>query len=180
MRGSASAHSARPVSAVFVDTLMPRAILRMRSAEEMATCVKPFARPDEDRRPTLTWPREIPIDGDRPDVADIVQDYSMAGAITGSRALRERRVRSAAHRPPPEVCRTWLNQTEMTLAGEHFVQQDSSMRSAAHFTSSCATSAVPTVANSGCTDQAAALRNGGLNGADGLRAGMMRLAACSI
>lgn len=54
------------------------------------------------------------------------------------------------------------------------------MRSAAHFNSSCATSAVPAVPNPGCTDQTAALRYGGRNRADGLRAGLMRLAACSL
>lgn len=110
----------------FVETLMPRAILRTLSAEEMATYVKPFARPGEDRRPTLTWPREMPIDGDPPDVAGIVQDYSswLADSQVPKLFINAEPGQLLTGRPR-EFCRTWPSQTEMSVAGKHFVQEDS-------------------------------------------------------
>jgi len=42
---------------------------------EMDEYGRPFACPGEDRRPTLTWPREIPVDGEPADVVEIVEQY---------------------------------------------------------------------------------------------------------
>jgi haloalkane dehalogenase len=110
----------------FVETQMPRGILRTLTDDEMAVYRKPFANPGEDRRPTLTLPRQLPIDGYPPDVVEIVQDYSnwlsrsevpklFVNADPG--ALLTGRLR--------DFCRTWPNQTEITVAGKHFVQEDS-------------------------------------------------------
>jgi haloalkane dehalogenase len=109
-----------------VETQMPRGILRTLTDDEMAVYRKPFANPGEDRRPTLTLPRQLPIDGYPPDVVEIVQDYSnwlsrsevpklFVNADPG--ALLTGRLR--------DFCRTWPNQTEITVAGKHFVQEDS-------------------------------------------------------
>jgi haloalkane dehalogenase len=110
----------------FVETQMPRGILRTLTDDEMAVYRKPFANPGEDRRPTLTLPRQLPIDGYPPDVVEIVQDYSnwlsrsevpklFVNADPG--ALLTGRLR--------DFCRIWPNQTEITVAGKHFVQEDS-------------------------------------------------------
>jgi haloalkane dehalogenase len=56
----------------FIEQILPKAILRSLSAEEMAQYRRPFAEPGEGRRPTLTWPRQIPIEGEPADVVEIV------------------------------------------------------------------------------------------------------------
>ena len=61
---------------VFVERVLPGSIQRELTEEEMAEYRRPFAEPGEDRRPTLTWPREIPIEGEPADVAEIVADYA--------------------------------------------------------------------------------------------------------
>jgi haloalkane dehalogenase len=111
---------------IFVEAVLPGSILRKLTDEEMAEYRRPYLEPGESRRPTLTWPREIPIDGEPADVTDVVSAYgewlstapvpklfvnAEPGAIlTGS--LRE-------------FCRTWPNQTEVTVRGRHFIQEDS-------------------------------------------------------
>ena len=61
---------------VFIERILPASILRNLTPYEMEEYRRPFRHPGEDRRPTLTWPREIPIDGAPPDVHSIVEDYS--------------------------------------------------------------------------------------------------------
>jgi haloalkane dehalogenase len=111
---------------VFVDVVLPGSILRTLTAEEMAVYRRPFATPGESRRPTLTWPRQIPIDGEPADVRGIVERYGawLAGsdlpklfvnAEPGAILVGEQR----------EFCRTWPNQREVTVKGVHFVQEDS-------------------------------------------------------
>jgi haloalkane dehalogenase len=111
---------------MFVERILPGSILRKLTDEEMAEYRRPFTAPGEDRRPTLTWPRQIPIAGMPADVVAVVEDYSrwLAGnnvpklfinAEPGSILVGRQR----------EVCRRWLNQTELTVRGLHFVQEDS-------------------------------------------------------
>lgn len=111
---------------VFVDRILPASIIRGLSGEEMAEYQRPYLEAGESRRPTLTWPREIPIDGEPSDVHDIVASYSawmaenevpklFVNAEPGS-ILRGR---------PREFCRTWKNQAEVTVRGNHFIQEDS-------------------------------------------------------
>ena len=83
----------------FIEKILPRAILRKLSAEEMAEYRRPFAEPGEGRRPTLTWPREIPIEGDPADVTAIATAY--ADWLTTSdvpKAVHEGRARCAPWR----------------------------------------------------------------------------------
>ena len=111
---------------VFVERVLPNSILRKLSEEEMAEYRRPFANPGEDRRPTLTWPRQIPIEGQPADVVAVVEDYSawlaqsnipklFINAEPGSILVGRQR----------EVCRAWPNQTEVTVKGLHFIQEDS-------------------------------------------------------
>jgi haloalkane dehalogenase len=110
---------------LFVEAILPRSIIRKLSDEEMAVYRSPF-RDREARLPTLVWPRQIPFEGEPPEVTAIVEAYSKAmskspipkllivaqpGAILRGRTL--------------EHCRTWPNQREVTVKGIHFLQEDS-------------------------------------------------------
>jgi haloalkane dehalogenase len=110
----------------FVETHMPRGILRTLTPEEMAVYREPFANPGEDRRPTLAWPRQVPIDGYPPDVVEIVNDYSnwLAHSEVPKLFVNADPGTLLTGRPR-EFCRTWPNQAEVTVAGKHFVQEDS-------------------------------------------------------
>ena len=95
--------------------------------EEKAEYIRPFINAGEDRRPTLTWPRQIPLDGEPSEVVEEVRKNSefhkvsnipklFINADPGSILVGEQR----------EFARTWKNQTEVTVSGNHFVQEDSS------------------------------------------------------
>lgn len=113
---------------VFVERILPGSVLRTLSEEEMNEYRRPFAAA-EDRWPTLTWPRQIPIAGEPQDVTEIVQAYAdwlpgsdvpklFVNAEPGAILIGE----------PREFCRSWKNQSEVTVAGSHFIQEDSGAR----------------------------------------------------
>jgi haloalkane dehalogenase len=111
---------------VFVERVLPGSILRKLSEEEMAVYRRPFANAGEDRRPTLSWPRQIPIDGEPADVVEIVQSY--ADWLSESK-IPKLFINAAPGAiligPQREFCRTWPNQQEVTVVGNHFLQEDS-------------------------------------------------------
>jgi haloalkane dehalogenase len=110
---------------IFVERVLPGSVLHDLSEDEMAVYRRPYLEAGESRRPTLTWPRELPIDGEPADVNAIVADYMAwlpgsdiqklfvnadpGAIITGG-------VR--------EFCRTFANQQEITVKGVHFIQED--------------------------------------------------------
>jgi haloalkane dehalogenase len=111
---------------MFVEAVLPGAILRTPTDVEMDHYRRPFRNPGEDRRPTLSWPRNLPIEGEPADVVAVVSDYGrwlaesdvpklFINAHPG--ALIRGRVR--------DFVRTWPNQTEVTVPGAHFIQEDS-------------------------------------------------------
>jgi len=110
----------------FIEKVLPGSIIRTLNLDEMNEYRRPFLNSGEDRRPTLSWPREIPIEGQPRNVCEIVNQYAEwmqtndipklfinaePGAITTGRIR--------------EFCRSWKNQTEVTVKGKHFVQEDS-------------------------------------------------------
>ena len=110
---------------LFVEAVLPSSILRQLSEEEMAEYRRPFASP-EDRRPTLNWPRQIPIDGEPAHMVELVEAYGrfmakapfpklFINAEPGSILVGRQR----------EFCRSWPNQQEVTVKGLHFIQEDS-------------------------------------------------------
>ncbi|NKB54990.1 MAG: haloalkane dehalogenase [Alphaproteobacteria bacterium] len=111
---------------VFVERVLPGSVLRKMSEAEMAIYRRPFAEPGEGRRPTLTWPREIPLGGEPADVVAIVQDYAdwMAGNDIPKLFVNAEpaAILIGGQR---EFCRGWKNQREVTVPGVHFVQEDS-------------------------------------------------------
>jgi len=111
---------------VFVEQVLPTSVLRKLSEEEMEAYRRPFAEPGEGRRPTLTWPREIPIDGEPADVVAIVEQYGRWLSQSSVPKLFINADPGAILRGEPrEFCRSWPNQTEVTVKGIHFVQEDS-------------------------------------------------------
>src|SRR5215468_10063461 len=111
----------------FVEKILPGAILRPLSAEEMAEYRRPFSEPGEGRRPTLTWPRQIPIEGEPADVTAIVTAYTdwLATSSVPKLFLRAEPGGILAHSPVLDLARSFPAQTEVTIAGLHFVQEDS-------------------------------------------------------
>ncbi len=111
---------------VFVERVLPGSILRKLSEEEMEIYRRPFLQAGEDRRPTLTWPRQIPIAGEPAEVVQVVQDYAdwlsesdvpklFINAEPGAILIGVQR----------EFCRSWPAQQEVTVPGNHFLQEDS-------------------------------------------------------
>src|SRR5215467_8557163 len=111
----------------FIEKILPKAIQRTLSAEEMAEYRRPFAEPGEGRRPTLTWPRQIPIDGEPADVAAIATAYAdwLATSSVPKLFVKAEPGGILAGDALVDVVRGWPAQTEVTVAGVHFVQEDS-------------------------------------------------------
>ena len=111
---------------VFVERVLPGSILRELTADEMEVYLAPYTEPGESRRPTLTWPREIPIEGEPPDVTAIVRSYAEWMRGNGVPKLFINAEPGAILTGPQrEFCRRWKNQEEVTVRGNHFIQEDS-------------------------------------------------------
>lgn len=111
---------------VFVEKVLPGSVLRGLTEAEMAVYRRPFSEAGEDRRPTLTWPRQIPLSGEPEDVVRIVSDYAKWMAENDLPKLFVNAEPGAILvGPQREFCRSWINQTEVTVAGSHFIQEDS-------------------------------------------------------
>jgi haloalkane dehalogenase len=111
---------------VFVERVLPGAVMRQLTDTEMDHYRKPFVNAGEDRRPTLTWPRQIPIEGEPADVLKIVSEYGQWLAHSQVPKLYFHTVPGwLDNGRQREFCRTWPNQKEVTIKGIHFVQEDS-------------------------------------------------------
>ncbi len=110
---------------LFIEGVLPSSILRKLTDEEMASYRAPFTV-EEDRQTMLNWPRQIPIAGEPAHIVALVQAYAdwlvqctvpklFVNAEPGSILVGAQR----------EFCRTWPNQTEVTVRGAHFIQEDS-------------------------------------------------------
>jgi haloalkane dehalogenase len=110
---------------MFVERVLPGSILRKLTEAEMTEYRRPYPR-REDRWPTLTWPRQIPIAGEPADVVQIAADYSRWMAQNDVPKLfvnaEPGAILTGAVR---DFCRSWRNQTEVTVSGSHFIQEDS-------------------------------------------------------
>ncbi len=111
---------------LFVERVLPGSVMRKLGEAEMNAYRRPYMTPGESRRPTLTWPRQIPIAGEPADVSEIAAAYAdwlascevpklFVNAEPGAMLTGAQR----------EFCRTWPNQAEITVRGAHFVQEDS-------------------------------------------------------
>lgn len=111
---------------VFVERVLPASILRELESHEMEEYRAPYREPGEARRPTLTWPRELPIDGYPADIAELVAAYSeWLSQSDVPKLFINADPGSILTGAPREHCRRWPNQQEVTVEGVHFVQEDS-------------------------------------------------------
>ncbi len=111
---------------VFVERILPASVLRQLTEAEMAAYRAPYLEPGESRRPTLAWPRQIPLAGEPKEVVEIVEAY---GAWLAQSPLPKLLINAepgsilvGAQR---QFCRSWPNQEEVTVEGRHFIQEDS-------------------------------------------------------
>ncbi len=111
---------------IFVERVLPGSVIREMNENEMSEYRRPFLNSGEDRRPTLSWPRQIPIEGEPSDVVEVVRQYQkwleqtktpklFINADPGSILVGRQR----------EICRAWPSQEEVTVSGLHFLQEDS-------------------------------------------------------
>ena len=111
---------------IFIERVLPGSIIRTLREEEMAVYRRPFRKSGEDRRPTLTWPRQIPIDGEPADVTEIVQRYAdWLHASPVPKLFINAEPGAILTGPQREFCRSFRNQTEVNVKGVHFIQEDS-------------------------------------------------------
>jgi haloalkane dehalogenase len=111
---------------MFIEAVLPSSIIKKLSSDEMNEYRRPFLE-EEDRQVTLNWPRQIPIEGEPAQIVEIVDEYAdwlasdskipklLINADPGSILVGRQR----------EFCRSWNNQTEITVKGLHFIQEDS-------------------------------------------------------
>jgi haloalkane dehalogenase len=110
----------------FIELVLPNSVIRELTPSEMDVYRRPFLNAGEDRRPTLTWPRQIPIEGEPQEVVEVVTTYAewlsqsdipklFINAEPGAILVGKAR----------DFCRTWQNQEEITVKGNHFIQEDS-------------------------------------------------------
>jgi haloalkane dehalogenase len=111
---------------VFVDRILPASVIRGLRPEEMERYRARYREPGESRRPTLTWPREIPLDGEPADVSRLVQAYAdWLAASSLPKLFVNADPGSILTGPQREFCRAWPSQREVTVRGSHFIQEDS-------------------------------------------------------
>jgi len=110
----------------FIEKGLPGGVIRQLTEAEMTEYRRPFLEPGEARRPTLTWPREIPFDGEPSDVYSIVADYSeWLGSSPIPKLLINVSEGDTLTGELLEIARQWPNQTEINVNGRHFAQEDS-------------------------------------------------------
>ncbi len=110
----------------FIERVLPNSIIRDLTEAEMNVYRQPYFEEGECRRPTLTWPREIPIAGEPTDVHAIVDAYAQWFASNDMPKLFINADPGVILKGPQrDFCRTWSNQEEITVKGTHFIQEDS-------------------------------------------------------
>ncbi len=111
---------------MFVETRIPTRTLRQITEEEMDIYRRPYLNPGEDRRPTLTWARNLPISGEPADVVETVE--------SNATWLQETQIAKVFIRGEPggliqgpriDFCRNLPNTREVPVRGIHYIQEDS-------------------------------------------------------
>ena len=112
---------------LFVEAVLPGSILRKLTDIEMTEYRRPFLTPGEDRRPTLTWPRQIPIEGEPAEVVGLVEDYSdwLSSDPSVPKLFIDADPGALITGTVREYCSNWPNQESITVRGNHFLQEDS-------------------------------------------------------
>ncbi|MDG2502734.1 MAG: haloalkane dehalogenase [Porticoccaceae bacterium] len=110
---------------MFIEAVLPSSVIRDLTEEEMSHYRAGTETPD-DRQPTLNWPRQIPLGGEPAAMVELVESYGqwMAGNSIPKLFINAE-PGSILTGKPREFCRSWPNQTEVSVAGSHFIQEDS-------------------------------------------------------
>ena len=111
---------------VFVEQVLPTSVIRKLEDAEMEVYRRPFLEPGEGRRPTLTWPRQIPLAGEPKDVIGIVEDYGKwLASCDLPKLFIDAEPGAILRGDARDFCRSWPNTSEAKVAGIHFIQEDS-------------------------------------------------------
>lgn len=111
---------------VFVERILPGSILRTLSDDEMTEYRRPFTNAGEERRPTLSWPRQIPLEGEPADAVETVaQNWAWLQSSPLPKLLINAEPGAILTGPMLDSARSLVNQTEVTVRGSHFIQEDS-------------------------------------------------------
>jgi len=111
---------------IFVERILLNDSANGFTEEEKAEYIRPFKNSGEDRRPTLTWPRQIPIEDEPSEVVEEVSKNAefhkdseipklFINAEPGSILIGDQR----------EFVRSWNNLKEVSVKGNHFIQEHS-------------------------------------------------------
>jgi haloalkane dehalogenase len=110
---------------MFIEQVLPSSVIRDLTEEEMSH-YRSWAQQPDDRQPTLNWPRQIPIEGEPAAMVELVDSYGNWMASNHiPKLFINAQPGSILTGRPREFCRSWLNQTEVMVAGSHFIQEDS-------------------------------------------------------
>lgn len=114
---------------LFVERMVaPESTLRPIAAADADEYRRPFREPGEARRPTLSWPRLLPFDGEPPEIVARIDRYrAWLTECTIPKLFVNTEPGRLLVGPLRELCRTLPNQTEVTVAGLHYPQEDSPM-----------------------------------------------------
>lgn len=109
---------------IFIEGILPNAIGRSLPAEAHERYREPWREAGERRRPMLDWPRCIPIADEPADIAAIARDYaSWLTASAVPKLFVNAEPGSILIGAQREWCRSLPNQTEVTVAGTHFIPE---------------------------------------------------------
>lgn len=111
----------------FIEGVLPSIVMRTLSEEEMIHYRRPFLNAGEDRRPTLSWPRDVPLAGEPAEVVAVIEDFGewLATSDIPKLFIRADPGVIQGKQRILDIVRSWPNQTEITVPGTHFLQEDS-------------------------------------------------------
>ena len=109
---------------LFIEQILPSEVLRGLSEEEMAVYRRPYRDPGESRRPTLTWPRQVPVAGEPREVHDIVRAYGSWLASSDVPKLFVEAVPGVMFESHRAFARSWPQQSHLSVTAGHLVPED--------------------------------------------------------
>ena len=111
---------------IFIEKILPQAVLRQLTVDELNSYRQPFQNAGEDRRPTLSWPRSLPIEGEHADVVEVVSENgSWLAQSDVPKLFINGELGTLARGRLREIIRRWPKQTELTVKGRKLLQEDS-------------------------------------------------------
>ena len=112
---------------IFIEQILKRATIRSLTSEEMEYYRRPFLEPGEGRRPTLSFPRNLPLDGEPPDAVETIAENAkwMALSVHLPKLFIRGEPGTLMRGRVLEAVRAWPNQAEVNVKGVKLLQEDS-------------------------------------------------------